>query len=173
MSNSRSQSTRARPVLVTCQACECHVRSNETVCPHCAADLALPMARRTGAAGWRDARRDARRLLAAAALAGVGTACGGAVADPSATQAASESDIMGTCATGGQSASCNVRGCTCGPAGSCTSNGCIPISCEDKEYLNKDGECVSIYWFEGRMPTSSACYGCPPPRTGRQNVRAT
>jgi hypothetical protein len=168
MSHSRSQPRRARPALVTCPVCECHVRSNETVCPHCAAALALPEARRTAVAGWSDARR----LLAVAALAGLGTACGGAVADPS-TQAASESDIMGTCATGGQSASCRTRSCTCGPAGSCTPQGCSPVFCGDGEYLNKDGECVSIYWFQDRMPTSGACYGCPPLRIGRPNVRAT
>jgi hypothetical protein len=146
------------------------VRSNETVCPHCAAGLALPGPRRTVTTAWSDARR----LLAAAALAGIGTACAGAVADdPSAIPAATESDVLGSCAPGAQSSGCNAKACSCGPAGFCSTDGCTRLTCGAGEYLNQSGECVSVFWFDGRMPTSGACYGCPPRRIGRQNGRAT
>jgi hypothetical protein len=161
--------------LVVCVSCACHVRIGETVCPHCGVDLAVPGAARTP----RRRSVEVRRVIVAGALAGLSTsACGGHIAgETTGTSVATEQDIIGTCTAPGQCDGTETAvleladlpsSCTCGPLGVCTNSWCVSrVSCLPEEYLDKNGDCQTIYWFGGAVssspPSTHSCYGCPPP----------
>jgi hypothetical protein len=166
--------------LIPCPGCGCHVRAGEEFCPHCAVALPEAAAPRAVARGLLDTPR----VAIAAALAGMVPACGGQVAGDQNQGAATEADVAGSCAVDGGDVPCaSVGGCRCGPAGMCAEaasgpsvgcrvgpanmcvvNACLPVPCAQNEYVNHAGECVSIYWFEGKVPSTHACYGAPPAR---------
>jgi hypothetical protein len=162
---------------VICQACRCHVRSGERVCPHCRADLASPSASRSP----RRRAVEIRRVLFATAVAGLGTvSCGGRVyGNASATEQPAagispgasstvEREVAGGCLlSDGTLAHCGPPypaspDCSCGPAGECMNDLCVTRSCATDQYLDDAGNCSSVDWF-GPVPSSThSCYGCPP-----------
>jgi hypothetical protein len=147
--------------LVICPHCHCHVRNSERACPHCATEYTESVVPRPAGRGLLEASR----VAIAAALAGFGTACGGQVTgEPGG--AATQADIVGSCGVDGSTGMCGwTTGCVCGPAGICDgAQGCVPKGCAPGEYLNSAGECVSVYWFGGKLPAPASCYGAPPAR---------
>jgi hypothetical protein len=159
--------------LVVCRSCRCHVRVSEAACPHCGVDLVA------AGATVKPRRRsfEVRRVVFATALAGLSTAsCGGRVAAD--TGGATEGDILGTCTqpTGG-AASC-LDSCACGPAGFCglldqncqwstrnldsCAHACFAKTCGPDQYLDSSGNCDSLSWFTGHVPSGHTCYGAPP-----------
>jgi hypothetical protein len=147
--------------LVICSSCRCHVRVGEAACPHCEADLTAAGAKR---APLRRSLEIRRVVYASAALASLGSAsCGGRVtADATGSVSAAEvRDIVGPCM---QEAGASICGpsCECGPAGNCVNGACVAKTCGSDEYLDSSGNCDSVYWFAGRVPSGNGCYGAPP-----------
>jgi hypothetical protein len=154
--------------LIPCLLCHCHVRVGERACPHCgAAFLSTAVAQ----APLLDSPR-ARRVALAAAIAGMAAGCGGEVVgqDGTTVSMASQADIAGNCASGGDCLKfTQPGGCLCGPAGQCNSASnsppaCVALDCGSGYIVSSTGQCVAIHWYEGKVPTSGGCYGSPPAR---------
>ncbi|HLK39658.1 MAG TPA: hypothetical protein VKU41_23040 [Polyangiaceae bacterium] len=166
------------PRWVICRSCGRHVKAGDRACPHCDAGLSRldsvrAPERRSVAVG---------RVVLATAVTGIGAgACGGHVMGQ---DAPSQADILGSCPaslpSGGYtscvdtSISCNctqAAGCTCtsppanlcacGRFGECSGGSCVPQDCGSDSYLSSTG-CKPTYWFEGKLPPTATCYGCPP-----------
>jgi hypothetical protein len=149
------------------------VRAAEGRCPHCDARLA------GGSATRRPQRRSFQvgRVIVASALAGLSTAsCGGRAGDESVGTAETKATTLarpdaggggGCVLADGGSAQCdldsNEPACQCALPTACDwTHTCVPITCGSDEYLDSQGNCLSTYWFTGKVPSSGSCYGAPP-----------
>jgi hypothetical protein len=126
--------------LVICSACGCHVRTTETVCPHCRADLMIE----NGIRVPHRTRIEIRRMVFAVAFAGMGTVSCGNNRDP---------QVWGSCL---QYDSCSNSNCTCSLSAFCDpyKGECVACRCDAGVANNctagPSGQCYHH------------CYGAPP-----------
>ena len=156
--------------FIICCACGCHVRAGESRCPHCEAALDARSATR------KPERRsiEVRRVIVASALAGLSTtSCGGRGGDETIATTQTKAttlppgDAVGCVLADGGLAQCDLSSpapeCQCPLPTACDqTNTCTLITCPPETYLDGSGNCLSIYWFTGKVPSSGSCYGSPP-----------
>jgi hypothetical protein len=133
--------------LVVCSSCSCHVRSSETVCPHCGADLATESAIRSPRRTWLEIGR----TVFVVAMAGVGTVSCGNNRDPQVWGSCLDYDNCLNAAVGPGHSACN-----CGAVAWCDGRGeCVACRCDAGVQNN-----CTLDYSTGRC--YHQCYGAPP-----------